>query len=91
MNINVIEKNQGVKQFEVNGTVELPISIIVEAKDIYEATFKAECQVSDLAIQQAFLTFLLTNGNVISPKVNDFSCEIEYVGCEEHDEEYRII
>ncbi|MEC1697781.1 hypothetical protein [Schinkia azotoformans] len=91
MNINVIEANQGVKQFEVNATVELPISLMVEAKDYNEAFIKADCQLNDMSIQQAFLTFLLINGSVVSPKVNDVECKIEYLGCEEDGEEYQLI
>ncbi|HHW36128.1 MAG TPA: hypothetical protein GXX18_02320 [Bacillales bacterium] len=85
--MNILENKQGLKQFEVNATVELPISLIIEAMDINEAEFKADCQLNEMSIQQAFVTFLLQNGNVISPIVNDFFCQIDYVGSAE-DERY---
>lgn len=66
-------------QYEVFATIQLPISIKVEANNENEAKAIGQYQLHEMAIQQALLTLVNHNGQVISPNVHDFEIDVENI------------
>ncbi|MFC0274092.1 hypothetical protein ACFFIX_22345 [Metabacillus herbersteinensis] len=60
------------KEFEVFTTIQLPISIKVKGENYQEAFNKAMSQLDEYAIAQVYLTLMLNNGEIISPKVHNW-------------------
>lgn len=65
-------------QYEIYATIQLPISINIEATNENEAKAIGQYQLNQLAIKQALLTLINLNGQVITPKVHDFEIDVEH-------------
>jgi glutamine amidotransferase-like uncharacterized protein len=71
-NLKTVQKKQ---QFDVFTTIQVPVSITVEADNYEQAEILASLQLHQDAIRQIMMTFITQKGEVILPTIHNWETE----------------
>ncbi|MCM3728712.1 hypothetical protein M3226_23995 [Neobacillus cucumis] len=71
-NLQTVQKKQ---QFEVFTTIQVPVSISIEAGSYEEAEVLASLQLHPHAIRQIMMTLINHKGEVVIPTIHDWNTD----------------
>lgn len=67
------------KKYTVTASIQMPVTLKIEATNQDDANLIGCYQLNDMLTQQAYLTLMMLNGDMVVPRVGDIFIEVEEV------------